>query len=76
MWRDRHRGPFILQISRPSNKPGRWKTTWLKGEITRADIKDEAEVLLKDPRDTIDAIHVWSLSEEQFVHTYRQEVRL
>ena len=36
-------------------------------------VESEALALLEDPRDTIDSIDVWSLSEEKFVMTYRKE---
>ena len=74
----RHRGPYLLAVCRPHSDPrkakaGFSKTEWLRGETEGEDVPGEARVLLNDPRDTIDIVSVWSVSEQQFVGGYRKE---
>lgn len=52
------------------------ESKWLKGHVDKADVIDEATILLGDPRDTIQTVSLWSVKEEQFVDTIkRREVR-
>lgn len=65
---DNHRGPFRLCVTRPcATKPGFFRSEWLKGSVDRADVEDEARALLQDPRDSIQHVAVWSVTEGQFV---------
>lgn len=71
-WR-RHRGPFVLVVSRPMvTKPRFWRSERLSGSSDGQTAQEEAHALLTDPRDTIDGVSVWSLREEQFVMNYRK----
>lgn len=71
---DNHRGPFRLVLTRarvnPKDASVRYPVEWTAGEVAREDVRDEAQALLDDPRDTIVAVHVWSLTEGQFVGGY------
>lgn len=72
----RHRGPFKLQVVRPrpitkTLRAGCTVTT-LQGTVTKDDVTDEAHSLLTDPRDTIEAVYVWSVPEQQHILTYRK----
>lgn len=74
---DRHRGPFRFNVGRPDPKKKGFHTSeWLKGTVDRADVADEAQALLTDPRDTIESVHVWSEGEQQFVGGYSRETQL
>lgn len=66
------RGPFLLLVTRPGNKPGFHKTEWLTGEVERTDVESEAQALLDDPRDTIERVNVWSLKDQQFCGGFRK----
>ena len=70
----RHRGPFVLCLTRPhpKKKAGFHTSDWLKGTSDGPTIQDEAFALLTDPRDTITDIAVWSLSEQSHVMVYRK----
>lgn len=75
----KHRGPYLLQVSRPKtptkSKPAFYATETLGTRFkTRDDVLDEVALLLGDPRDTIDAVHVWSAREQQHIATYRRSV--
>lgn len=72
---ERHRGPYCLMVTRPFvTKPGFTRGEWLKGApLPPEDAYSEALSLLGDPRDTIAAVHVWSVGEQQFVMTYRPQ---
>lgn len=61
-----------MMVVRPSKGRAGAKTEWLKGTVSSADIAEEAEALLSDPRDKILRVHVWSEKENQFVHTFRR----
>lgn len=65
------RGPFLLLVQRPGNKAGFHKSEWLTGEVEKSEVESEAQALLTDPRDTIEAVNVWSLKDQQFVGGYR-----
>jgi len=69
---DRHRGPYKLVVCRPHpRKKGTSTSEVLAGSTQHgADIAEEAQALLADPRDTIVAVSVWSESEECFVGGY------
>jgi hypothetical protein len=74
---ENHRGPFTLQVCRltPTRKV-KYHTETLRGALDRDDVADEARMLLTDPRDTIDAVYVFSVPEQQHVMTYtRKAVR-
>lgn len=73
---DHHRGPFRLSVIRetPARKI-KWHAEALKGTFKRADIPEEAQMLLTDPRDTITSVLVWSVSEQRHVTTYKRPVR-
>jgi hypothetical protein len=69
---DHHRGPFRLMVMRPKKVAAgskKYPATFelLKGNVPKADIEEEAQALLNDPRDVIESIYVWSEREEQFV---------
>lgn len=67
-WLFAHRGPFLFCVTRPfATKPGFFRSAWLKGEVDKDDVPDEARALLNDPRDTITAVDVWSVREGCFV---------
>lgn len=67
-----HRGPYRLLVSRPfATKPGFHRSEWLPGQVDGADVEDEAQALLADPRDTINYVSVWSEREQQFVTGFR-----
>ena len=54
-------------------RPSKGKTSrneWLKGEVERADVEEEAYTLLNDPRDDIHSVEVWSVKDQQFVWSY------
>ena len=69
---DRHRGPYLFCVTRPSPvKVGRFATTWLPGLVEHDTVGDEATALLTDPRDTIVDVGVWSEREQIFVTTIR-----
>lgn len=75
---DHHRGPFRLQVLRTrkvSEGSKRYPATTqtLPGLTDGADVADEAKALLTDPRDTIDAVYVFSETEAQHVMTYRRQ---
>lgn len=70
-WRTRHRGPYIFAVERNGEKPGTWGSETLPGEIDADDVFTEAMALLADKRDNIVRVHVWSVREECYVHTYR-----
>lgn len=69
---DHHRGPFLLQLNRstPTRKM-KWHTEILKGTWKKEDVEAEARACLKDRHDSIDAVHVWSVREQQHVMTFR-----
>lgn len=68
----RHRGPYRLVATRRTTvRREPYRTDWLTGAVEREDLSAEALALLTDPRDTIVAVDVWSVTEQQFVHTYR-----
>ena len=69
----RHRGPYVLIVNRdtPTRKV-KWHTETLTGEVSGPDCEAEALALLADPRDTIQYVHVWSISEHQHVMTYKR----
>ena len=67
----RHRGPYVLSVTRPDKLPGFFCNEWLKGEIDAEDVEDEALGLLTDPRDTIVGVYVWSVREHQFVLSFK-----
>jgi hypothetical protein len=69
----RHRGPFQLSVTRPAEKPGFRTSEWLPGRLDGEDCLAEARALLTDPRDTIIAVSVWDVCENQFVMSYRKE---
>ena len=69
---DRHRGPYRFQITRPHrSKAGFHTSEWLSGLVEKDGLGDEAIALLTDPRDTIEAVCVYSEHEGQFVTTIR-----
>ena len=72
-WLDAHRGPFLFCIDRPNEKkPGFHTSEWLAGEVERAEVEEQAQALLTDPRDTIAGVSVWSLKDECFVGGFRK----
>lgn len=62
----RHRGPFLFMVGR-KNKKGEPTTEWLRGDISKECVEEEALLILEDPRDNVDHISVWSSKEEQFI---------
>jgi hypothetical protein len=64
----RHRGPFRLVAVRQTPKGP--AVQWLKGNVEGEEAEAEAKALMTDPRDTIDAVEVWSERQSQFVHTF------
>ena len=70
----RHRGPFALTVCRetPTRKL-KWHTEALKGTFRAGDVREEAQMLLTDPRDAITAVYVWSVREQQHVFTLRKQ---
>ena len=73
----RHRGPFVLCISRPHPKPlkaraGFYTSEWLKGSDEGAEAQAAAYALLTDPRDTVATVSVWSEREQSFSMNYRR----
>jgi len=74
----RHRGPFLLCLSRPHKTPqkalrGFWTVEWLRTAVTDGqDALEEARALLEDPRDNIEAVHIHSETEQQFVGAVRK----
>ena len=70
-WTTRHRGPYRFCVVRPSKGKTPHRTEWLSGEVSGDQVDEEAEALLTDPRDSIIAINVWSLKEEQYVWSYK-----
>lgn len=71
---DHHRGPYVLQVSRPAPKrkyPVTMET--LRGTVHGSEVEEEAKALLADPRDTITAVFVWSVPEQQHIVTYRRQ---
>ena len=74
----RHRGPYRLVVCRPhplKRKADKGFSTneWLTGEIREGeDVLAEAWSLLDDPRDTIEVVSVWSVTEQAFVGGYRK----
>jgi hypothetical protein len=73
MWLSRHRGPFQFCVTRTtmSKKGAGLSNQWLTGLVDGADVEDDAKGLLDDPRDTIVCVDVWSVTEQQFVMTFR-----
>lgn len=72
-WQSRHRGPYQFCVSRPhKTKKNTHTSEWLSGRVQSWDVEEEAHALVNDPRDTIQAVHVWSEKEQQFVMTYRR----
>ena len=69
----RHRGPYRLQVCRltPTRKV-KYHTQTLMGLVDGEDVEAEARALLDDPRDTIDAVYVWSEYEQQHCITFRR----
>lgn len=69
----RHRGPYRLQIIRPTGKAkAPWASNTLSGASDGEDVAAEAQALLEDPRDVIEAVYIWSVPERQHVMTYRR----
>lgn len=73
----RHRGPYRLVVNRPHTvrqkaAQGFSTTEWLAGETQGEDVLSEAWALLDDPRDMIEIVSVWSVTEQQFVGGYRR----
>jgi hypothetical protein len=66
------RGPFLLCITRPGAKKGFWTSEWLKGEVSKDDVEEEAQALLTDPRDSVVVVNVWSLKDGQFVGGWKR----
>jgi len=70
----RHRGPYRLVLTRPGKKDGTHTLKWVQSNCESGqDAQDEARDLLRDPRDTIVNVHVWSETEQQFVCGYAKE---
>jgi flagellar biosynthesis regulator FlaF len=73
----RHRGPFLFQLTRAKPPTSKAKLLveieTLTGTVLGEDCADEAKALLTDPRDSILSVSVWSVPEQQHVHTYRRE---
>lgn len=70
----RHRGTFTLMVGRqtPTQKM-KWHTETLRGKSLRGEeVEAEALALLADPRDSIDAVYVYSDREQRHVMTYRR----
>lgn len=70
----RHRGPYQFQVLRP--KPTRkypYTCLTLPGVSNADEVDAEARALLADPRDTIIAVYVWSVREQQHVFTYTKK---
>lgn len=72
---DRHRGPFQLMLSRAHPKKAGFSTTEWTQSSTRdgQEAAEEGWALLDDPRDTIEAVYFFSLTEQQFVGAVRKE---
>lgn len=72
---EHHRGPFRLQVGRPvAGKKAPWSSETLRGTTAREDVEAEAHALLTDPRDSIDAVYVFSVPEQKLITIYRKEV--
>ena len=71
----RHRGPFLLHVTRPhKRKRGFHTSEWLTGPIRNGpDVEFEARALLEDTRDTIVFVAVYSETEQQFVCGYTRK---
>lgn len=72
-WREiagRHRGPYLFSVTRPGKKPGFRTSQWLPGRMDKDDVYEEAMALLRDPRDEILGVSVWSDREDQFVMSF------
>ena len=74
----RHRGPYLLMLTRPTTSKYKGETPrfcseWLKSEVASEDVGDEARALLTDPRDCIKSVSVWSQKENMFVAGIRSE---
>lgn len=75
-WLANHRGPFKFLVTRTDDKSKTGHSSeWLKGEVQKDDVPDEASALLTDPRDTICHVWVWSETEAQFVGGYKRDAR-
>lgn len=71
---DRHRGPYTLMVTRPyATKAGFHRSEWLKGAVEAEDVGSEALALLKDTRDTITLVCVYSEREQVFITSIRGE---
>ncbi len=70
---EHHRGPYILGVLRDAPRR-KAKVTYdlLPGKVEVDDIRDEAQALLSDKRDTILSVYVFSVREEQYVTAYRR----
>jgi hypothetical protein len=65
-----HRGPYLFMVTRPfvsTKKEGFYRSEWLKGTVDHEDVGPEAIALIRDKRDTIEAVYVWSEREQAFV---------
>lgn len=69
----RHRGPYSLAVLRtaPKAKGGVRSAVEARGVATE-DVEEMAEMLLTDPRDSIETVFVWSEREEQFVTWFKR----
>jgi hypothetical protein len=76
-WLYNHRGPYRFCLTRDKGSKAaprsRFTTEWLKGELEREDVPTDAQALLDDPRDTIVGVNVWSVSENQFIGSFRKD---
>lgn len=69
----RRRGPFVLQVIRETpQRKIKWHTELIKGTFKAADVREEAELLLGDPRDTVVSVLVWSVRDQEHVFTLRK----
>lgn len=66
----RHRGPYTLQGSRATKRPGFFKSVIVARGVETADVCELAQAFLSDPRDTlVGGMAIWSERENQFVTT-------
>lgn len=72
---DRHRGPFLLSITRQDTGKApdqQYSSAHLPGLSEREDVEHEAWALIDDPHDTIVHVHVWSEPEQMYIGGYRK----
>ena len=66
---DHHKGPYQLAVLRTKTTGKvKWSFEALRGHLKRgADVLEEAEALLTDPRDSIETVFVYSVKHKYIV---------